>query len=158
MNITNWKRTVLLGFISAIATTIICIAFTYFIESLTNGQNFTGKNELPIINGIPFKAVIISGGIISIILSIISILILRYNAKEFLIVYLAISIVTYIVLLFVVWFIVIGVLGNSTLNSFDYMFYSIFLFPIGAGIGTIISIIISIIINEIRNRIIKLKG
>jgi len=154
MKITTDKRAALMGLISAITTTLVCIIFTYVIYNLIGGRNFNGKDELTeVINGISFVTVQNVGIIIS---AIISAAILRYNHTKFLPIYLTISVITYIALFYAVGFgtgaiiLHVAIIDNSflaPLNGFDYLQYALIPFPLGAAIGTIASICV----NEIRN-------
>ena len=158
MRIKNWRNAVLSGIISAAATILACIIFTYVLDILLRGKNFAGKEFTSVINGISFIAVQITGGIIS---ALIPLLILRYSSSKFLFAYLPVSVSIYLALCLAIQFGLSqwilyelhantkgSIFYNSPLNSFDYLCYCVFTFPIGATVGTMLSIVI----NEIRNR------
>ena len=134
----------LMGVISAFATTFGCIAFAYIMSALTGGIPVTTTNMTPDIQTVDsffVPIILIIGGVIS---ALISFFILRYSFTKFLISYLPISITIYAALFFVVQSIDIN---KTPLNSWDYLLYYIILFPVGAAVGTITSIII----NQVRN-------
>ena len=123
--------------LSAVVTAAACAAFTYALDWLTGGQYFIGKNATEAaVNGIPFWAVILSGGLLS---SAVTVLFLWDQAYEQWGVYLCGSVFTYVALLFACVFCVYsGPFEHSPLNRFDFLFYAVILFPVGFGGGVVL--------------------
>ena len=144
MKISNWWRALLMGVISAFATTLVCIVFTYVVHTLTNGVPVFPVSLYPdmqTVDSFYIPVVLIIGSVLS---ALVSLSLLRYTSVKFLFVYTPISIVLYVSSYFVIQSIDII---NTPLNSWDYLLYYIMLFPLGAVVGTIISIIT----NQVRN-------
>lgn len=147
MKISNWRRALLMGVISAFATTLGCIAFTYIINILTGEIAVVSVSMYPdmqTLAGVYVPIVLISGGVLS---ALISLLLLRYTSAKFLFVYLPISMMLYIALYLFVYFIILPLAKNTALCTWDFLLYSTILFPAGAAVGTLISIIL----NQVKN-------
>nr|QGT51197.1 hypothetical protein Firmicute1046_2730 [uncultured Firmicutes bacterium] len=153
MKITSAKNAVLFGITYAGLTFLAYVTFTCLVDILLQGQYFISKSATPAaINGIPFWALELSGGIISAIVSIVSI---RYALTKYVFIAIITSIITYIAFfccvlcgLTIIVYISAEIATSIPLNSFDSLFFGLFVFPIGAAAGTIIAIVI----NEIQLR------
>lgn len=130
------KRAAATGALSAIGIVAVCIVFTYAVDFLTGGEYFISKNEAAgIVNGVPFLAVTLSGGLLA---AALAVFFLYRRVYEWWGVYLSVSVFTYIALLLVLIFCIWEHLpGDSPFNRFDFLYYSVAVFPVGAGVGTI---------------------
>jgi len=122
-----------MGVVSATATIVLCIIFTYILTLLIIRQTVQ-----EVVIGISLENIPDIAGLIA---GLIPIFILHYKSKKYLFAYIPIGIVTYVVLLFVVQY----VLPFYWLN---YSYFFAFIFPVGVGMG----MILSIAINEKLNR------
>lgn len=138
------KRAAAAGVLSAIVLAAVCIAFAYAVDFLTGGDYFIGKSATAeAVNGIPFPAVIISGGLVA---AAMTVLFLCRRTFELWGMYLSVSISTYIALLVVLFLCLLsGLLDNSPLNRFDFLFYSVIVFPVGAGGGVAVCFLLQIV-------------
>ena len=147
MKISNWRRALWMGVISAFATTLGCIVFTYIMNILTGGIAVVSVSMYPdmqTIASVYVPIVLMSSGVLS---ALISLLLLRYTSAKFLLVYLPVSMTLYIALYLSVYFIVLPLAKNTALCTWDFLLYSTILFPAGAAVGTLLSIII----NQVKN-------
>ncbi len=143
MKINNWRRAILMGVISAFATTLGCFVFTYILNILTGELAVVSVSMYPDMQRIAsvyVPIVLIGGGVLS---ALISLLLLRYTSAKFLLAYLPVSMTLYIVLYLSVYFIVLPFAKNTALCTWDFLLYYTVLFPAGAAVGTLLSIIIN---------------
>ena len=130
LQIDSWKSAVISACFQAFLSVLLCVAYSYIIFLLTGGRWFINKDiSHEVINGIRFDVVLAVCGVLE---SLIPIILLSYNKVKFLILYIPVSIVFYLALMFF-----------CIDSSFDVLNYAILPVPIGSLAGTIAAVIIT---------------
>jgi len=140
--IDSWSKASRIGILNSALTIFVCIVYTNIINLLTEGKVFVSKSEtLDSINGISLVIVQVFAVILA---SLIPVIVVRYERKKYLFLYIPMVIVSYILMLILVYFIIVIFfslgLGNIPINSFDFIMYAVFYFPQGMLFGTILVI------------------
>ena len=140
IKIDSWKKANNSALVQVVVSVLVCILYHFIIYILTGGEEFVGKQPTKeVINGIRYDVVLIVCGVLAGIIPIVS---LKYKNIKFLFLYIPLSILYYLVIMFLVICII------EDYNVFDLINYVITSIPIGSLIGTVIAIII----NTIKNR------
>lgn len=140
IKIDSWKKANNSALVQVVVSVLVCILYHFIIYILTGGEEFVGKQPTKeVINGIRYDVVLIVCGVLAGIIPIVS---LKYKNIKFLFLYIPLSILYYLVIMFLVLCII------EDYNVFDLMNYAITSIPRGSLIGTVIAIII----NAIKNR------
>ncbi len=151
MKVSSWKGAMCAGGISGLLVFVSCVIYTHIIFLLTGGESFVTKFEtLTEINGIPLLGAQIMGAVVA---ATVCAVFLRYTSFKFVALYVVSGCVAYIATVFIVFFGAMSYLGlfaDGPMNSFDFLFYMLETFPLGAGAGTVIAIVINTIRNNRR--------
>ena len=135
IKIDSWKRANTSALVQVVVSVLVCILYHFIIFILTGGEEFVGKQPTKeVINGIRYDVVLIVSGVLA---GIVPIVFLKYKNIKFLFLYIPLSILYYLVIMFLFMCII------EDYNVFDLINYAITSIPVGSLIGTVIAIFIN---------------
>lgn len=155
MQADTWKKAVLCGVIYGALTLVAYIVFTCAVYYIMGGETFIYKDETrETLNGISFTALEIIGGLVS---ALIPVFFIRCKTVGNYLISIGSGIITYALgfvivyaIMFLIFFFVLSAGAEYCifpLNTFDFLFYGIAVFPTGAFAGMAVTAVVNCIIN-----------
>ncbi len=133
--INSWKAANKTAFIQAFLTVILCVVYTYVITFLTGGEGFVEKHAShETLNGISHTQALVCCGCLA---SLIPIIMLRVSKIKFAWLYVPMSLLYYLALMFIC-------VGFIIDDNFDLIVYAITSVPVGTLSGMIIAVLINL--------------
>lgn len=133
--IDSWKKANKMAFVQALLSVIWCVVYTYVITFLTGGEGFVEKHaSYETLNGISYTQALVGCGCM---MALIPIIMLRFSKLKFACLYVPMSLLYYLALMFIC-------VGFIIDDNFDLIVYAITSVPVGTLSGTIIAILISL--------------
>ncbi len=133
--INSWKAANKTAFIQAVLTVILCVVYTYVITFLTGGEGFVEKHaSYEALNGISHTQALVCCGCL---VSLIPIVMLRVSKIKFAWLYVPMSLLYYLALMFIC-------VGFIIDDNFDLIVYAITSVPVGTLSGMIIAVLINL--------------